>query len=160
MQKREATDYLDSLLGEEIQCDAIGRAKSWPVSSGTCGVCCWRTSWNVDPHSTPTGSASCWRARERKRPGIRSNDVVLVSDNARPHTAQPTRNLLKNFVCETLDNLSYSPFWHLAISIRFAPSRSICQDMVLPAFKMSNVLPSHDRRTTGTCVLCVRDGQI
>jgi hypothetical protein len=88
-----------------------------------------------------------------------SDGVVLLSDIARPHTAQQARNLLQTSGWETLDHLLYSP--------DFAP-RNFC---LFPA--MQECLSEHGftgdedikaryyhmADTTGTCVLCVQNGQ-
>ncbi|UYV72930.1 hypothetical protein LAZ67_10001205, partial [Cordylochernes scorpioides] len=48
-------------------------------------------------------------AIKRKRPGLLSRKVLLVHDNARPHTARTTHTLLENFKWEISTHPPYSP---------------------------------------------------
>ncbi|KAJ4446902.1 hypothetical protein ANN_13603 [Periplaneta americana] len=50
-----------------------------------------------------------WRAIQNKRRGMLSRGVVLLHDNARPHTATSTRELLDQFGWEIFDHPPYSP---------------------------------------------------
>ncbi|GBL74462.1 Mariner Mos1 transposase [Araneus ventricosus] len=50
-----------------------------------------------------------WRAIENKRRGMLSGGIVLLHDNACPHTAAATQELLDQFVWEIFDHLPYSP---------------------------------------------------
>jgi histone-lysine N-methyltransferase SETMAR len=45
----------------------------------------------------------------RKRPGFLRRGVVLLHDNARPHTANRKRELLRRYNREVLDHPPYSP---------------------------------------------------
>src|SRR5215469_17316576 len=49
------------------------------------------------------------RAIQNKRRGMLSAGVVLLHDNARPHTANRTQDLITSFGWEQLDHPSYSP---------------------------------------------------
>ncbi|UYV82269.1 hypothetical protein LAZ67_21001515 [Cordylochernes scorpioides] len=48
-------------------------------------------------------------AIKRKRPGLLSQKVLLVHDNARPHAARTTQTLLENFKWEIFTHPPYSP---------------------------------------------------
>ena len=48
-------------------------------------------------------------AIKRKRPGKLSKKVLLLHDNARPHSAAKTKNLLENFKWDIFDHPLYSP---------------------------------------------------
>lgn len=48
-------------------------------------------------------------AIRRKRPGLLSQGVLLLHDNARPHIARDTRNLLDSWHWEILPHPAYSP---------------------------------------------------
>ena len=43
-----------------------------------------------------------------KRPGMRSDRIILLHDNARPHTASLVRDKLEKFGSETLQHPPYS----------------------------------------------------
>lgn len=49
------------------------------------------------------------RAIQNKRRGMLSSGFVLLHDNARPHTANATKNLLQRFGWEVFDHPPYSP---------------------------------------------------
>jgi len=49
------------------------------------------------------------RAIQNKRSGILSRGVVMIHDNARPHTAVATQNLIPTFGWEQFDHLPYNP---------------------------------------------------
>ena len=49
------------------------------------------------------------RAIQNKRRGMLSSGIVLLHDNARPHTAARTAQLLQQFRCEVFDHPPYSP---------------------------------------------------
>lgn len=49
------------------------------------------------------------RAIQNKRRGMLTKGIVLLHDNARPHTAGQTRDLLDSFGWEVLDHPPYSP---------------------------------------------------
>jgi len=49
------------------------------------------------------------RAIQKKRHGMLSSGIVLLHDNARPHTAARTAELLQQFRWEVFDHLPYSP---------------------------------------------------
>ncbi|GFW49368.1 histone-lysine N-methyltransferase SETMAR [Trichonephila clavipes] len=49
------------------------------------------------------------RAIQNKRRGMLSAGVVLLHDNAHPHTADPTQDLITSFRWEQLDHPPYSP---------------------------------------------------
>lgn len=49
------------------------------------------------------------RAIQNKRRGMLTRGIVLLHDNARPHTAQKTTNLLRKFKWEVFDHPPYSP---------------------------------------------------
>ncbi|GBM61069.1 Mariner Mos1 transposase [Araneus ventricosus] len=49
------------------------------------------------------------RAMKSKRPGTLSNGVILLHDNARPHTANAVKTTLQQFRWETLEHPPYSP---------------------------------------------------
>jgi hypothetical protein len=46
-------------------------------------------------------------AIQNKRHGMLSRDVVMLHDNARPHTATATQDLIAAFGCEQFDHLPY-----------------------------------------------------
>ncbi|GBM50047.1 hypothetical protein AVEN_90784-1 [Araneus ventricosus] len=48
------------------------------------------------------------KAIRRKRPGLLSKGVLLLHDNARPHTASVTRDLVQRFRWNVLEHPSYS----------------------------------------------------
>jgi len=48
-------------------------------------------------------------AIQNKRRGMLSWDVVMIHDNARPHTAATMQNLIMTFGWEQFDHHSYSP---------------------------------------------------
>jgi transposase len=48
-------------------------------------------------------------AVRRKQPGFLQRGIVLLHDNARPHTANPTYELLWRYNWEVLDHPPYSP---------------------------------------------------
>ncbi|GFX08184.1 mariner Mos1 transposase [Trichonephila clavipes] len=50
------------------------------------------------------------RAIQNKRRGMLSAGVVLLHDNARPHTANRTQDLITSFGWEQLDHTPYSPY--------------------------------------------------
>ena len=49
------------------------------------------------------------RAIKSKRPEMLSNGIILLHDNARPHTASLMRDKLQRFGWETLQHPPYSP---------------------------------------------------
>ena len=49
------------------------------------------------------------RAIKSKRPGMLSDGIILLHDNALPHNANPVRNKLQRFGWETLQHPPYSP---------------------------------------------------
>ncbi|KAJ4428302.1 hypothetical protein ANN_24320 [Periplaneta americana] len=49
------------------------------------------------------------RAIQNKRRGMLTDGVVLLHDNARPHTARNTQNLISKFGWEQIDHPPYSP---------------------------------------------------
>lgn len=49
------------------------------------------------------------RAIQNKRRGMLTNGIVLIHDNARPHTANKTRQLLQDFSWSQFDHPPYSP---------------------------------------------------
>jgi histone-lysine N-methyltransferase SETMAR len=49
------------------------------------------------------------RAIQNKRRGMLSRDVVMIQDNACPHTAAATQNLITTFGWEQFDHPPYSP---------------------------------------------------
>ena len=49
------------------------------------------------------------RAIKPKRPGMLSDGIILLRDNARPHTANLVRDNLQRFGWETLQHPPYSP---------------------------------------------------
>jgi len=49
------------------------------------------------------------RAIQNKRRGMLSSGIVLLHDNARPHTATQTAQLLQQFRWEVFDHPPYSP---------------------------------------------------
>jgi hypothetical protein len=57
-------------------------------------------------------------AIQNKRRGMFSRDVVMFHDNACPHTATATQDLIATFRCEQFDYPSYSP--------DLAPSVFVC----------------------------------
>jgi histone-lysine N-methyltransferase SETMAR len=64
-------------------------------------------------------------AIRRKRPGLLRRGVVLLHDNARPHTANRTREFLQRYNWEILDHPPYSP--DLAPRRRFATDGEVQQ---------------------------------
>ncbi|GFV56670.1 mariner Mos1 transposase [Trichonephila clavipes] len=49
------------------------------------------------------------RVLQNKRSGMLSKSVLLLHDNARPHTSRTTRELIESFGWEVLDHTLYSP---------------------------------------------------
>ncbi|KAG8176077.1 hypothetical protein JTE90_025535 [Oedothorax gibbosus] len=49
------------------------------------------------------------RSIQNKRRGKLSKGIVLLHDNARPHVANRTKDLITSFKWETLDHPPYSP---------------------------------------------------
>ncbi|GBN30167.1 Mariner Mos1 transposase [Araneus ventricosus] len=49
------------------------------------------------------------KAFRRKRPGLLSKGVLLLHDNARPHTASVTRDLKQRFRWNVLEHPPYNP---------------------------------------------------
>ncbi|GFX95846.1 transposable element Tc1 transposase [Trichonephila clavipes] len=49
------------------------------------------------------------RALQNKRRGMQSKGVLLLHDNAKPHTSRTTRNLIESFGLEVLDHAPYNP---------------------------------------------------
>ena len=49
------------------------------------------------------------RAMKSERPGMLSDGIILLHDNARPHTANLARDKLQRFGWETLQHPPYSP---------------------------------------------------
>ncbi|GFU75811.1 mariner Mos1 transposase [Trichonephila clavipes] len=49
------------------------------------------------------------RAIQNKRRGLLTSTVLLLHDNARPHSAINTQNLIRSFECEQIDHPPYSP---------------------------------------------------
>ncbi|GFY03724.1 mariner Mos1 transposase [Trichonephila clavipes] len=49
------------------------------------------------------------RAIQNKRRGLLTSGVLLLHDNARPHSAINTQNLIKSFGWEQIDHPPYSP---------------------------------------------------
>ena len=67
---------------------------------------------NADAYCEPVGKLR--RAIQNKRSGMLSSWILLLHDNARPHTAARTAQLLQQFRWEVYDHPPYSP--HLAPS--------------------------------------------
>lgn len=69
----------------------------------------------MDPGTTITAATYCEtlkrlrRAIQNKRRGKLSSGIVLLHDNARPHTARTSKELLENFGWELFDHPPYSP---------------------------------------------------
>ncbi|GFW36255.1 uncharacterized protein TNCV_4931171 [Trichonephila clavipes] len=49
------------------------------------------------------------RAKQNKRHGLLMSGVLLLHDNARPHSAINTQNLIRSFGWEQIDQPPYSP---------------------------------------------------
>jgi histone-lysine N-methyltransferase SETMAR len=56
-----------------------------------------------------------------KRPGLLRTDVVLLHDNARPHSANRTRDLLRRYHWDVLDHPPYNPDLALSDFHLFGP---------------------------------------
>ncbi|GFX38598.1 mariner Mos1 transposase [Trichonephila clavipes] len=71
------------------------------------------TSWNGKPPSMPSVIKPLYRTLEepssRNAPGMLSNGVILLHDNARPHTANAVKTTLQQLRWEILEHPSYSP---------------------------------------------------
>ena len=70
--------------------------------------------WRQAKKSREVRFVSWWlrvlrRAIKPKRPGILSGGIILLHDNARPHTANLVRDNLQRFGWETLQHPPYSP---------------------------------------------------
>lgn len=69
----------------------------------------------MEPRTTITKEVYCEtlrrlrRAIQNKRRGMLSSGVVLIHDNARPHSANMTKDLLKKFKWEVFEHPPYSP---------------------------------------------------
>jgi hypothetical protein len=90
-------------------------AKCWAVSSGN-RMYCQRTSWSTDVQLTPS-STPHWTVCNRPLGeclSLLSDGVILLRDNAWPHAAQRTWNLLQNFGSEMLDHTVQ--IWHPSVS--------------------------------------------
>ncbi len=57
------------------------------------------------------------QAIKEKRCGLLLEDVVLMCDNAQPHTATLTTSLLADFKWDVFPRPSYSPILHHRITI-------------------------------------------
>ncbi|GFX92222.1 histone-lysine N-methyltransferase SETMAR [Trichonephila clavipes] len=53
------------------------------------------------------------RAIQNKRRGLLTSGVLLLQDNARPHSAINTQNLIRSFGWEQIDHPPYSQTWRL-----------------------------------------------
>jgi histone-lysine N-methyltransferase SETMAR len=69
------------------------------------------------PHGTTINAAAYCetlkrlrRAIQNRRRGMLTCGVTLLHDNARPHTARPTQQLLQSFNWEVLDHPAHSPY--------------------------------------------------
>ncbi|KAJ4427197.1 hypothetical protein ANN_24814 [Periplaneta americana] len=62
------------------------------------------------------------RANKSKRPGMLSSGVILLHDNAHPHTANSVRNTIQRFGWETLQ---HPPLQPRSLPIRFSHFRRI-----------------------------------
>ena len=117
-------------------------SKCWPSYSGTCWVYfCW-TSCNMDVQLTPVGTASRWKAC--KRP---SGEDILVLAMLWFSSVMVLYYMCNSriWTCcswESLDTPHVVFIWHPAIFIGFLSWRRMSQDIVLPALKTSNMLPS------------------
>lgn len=69
----------------------------------------------MQPGTTITSAVYCEtlrrlrRAIQNKRRGMLTSGIVLIHDNARPHTAAVTQRLLQHFQWEIFDHPAYSP---------------------------------------------------
>ena len=69
----------------------------------------------MEPGTTITSSVYCKtltklrRAIQNQRRGMLKSGIVLLHDNARPHTAAKTKETVQNFKWETFDHPPYSP---------------------------------------------------
>jgi len=63
----------------------------------------------VNSASYPASLKKLRRAVQRKRPQMSDKRVLLLHDNARPHTAHATVNLLERWGWEILEHPPYSP---------------------------------------------------
>ena len=61
------------------------------------------------------------RAIQNKRGGMLTDGVVMLHDNAQPHTARDTQNLISKFGWEQIDHPSYS-LEHSSYSLDLASS--------------------------------------
>ena len=64
---------------------------------------------NVNAASYCTTLQELRQAIRRKQPGLLTNEVILLDDNARPHTAKATQELLRTFCWYSLEHPPYSP---------------------------------------------------
>ena len=88
-----------------------------------------------------------------------SDGVVLLPDIARPRTAQQARNLLQTSGWETLDHLPYGPDF-VPRNVRLFPAMQ--ERLSEHGFTGDDNIKAwyyHMADTTGTCVICVQDGQ-
>jgi len=95
--------------------NSIGVCKGGLQYSWSCDLrhmCRGSTTAAVEHSDPPVGRRKC--------PGLHSDGVILLHDNAQLHTAQQTQSLLQIFIWETLNHLPYS-VWHRANLIYFPP---------------------------------------
>ncbi|GBN42142.1 hypothetical protein AVEN_247289-1 [Araneus ventricosus] len=76
-------------------------------------VFCWSTSCNAATTINAVAYGQTLRklqkAIQNKRRGMLTEEILLLHDNARPHTAAQTRALLDSFGWEVLDHPSLQP---------------------------------------------------
>jgi hypothetical protein len=90
-----------------------------------------------------------------KCPGLLSNNVIFLYNNARPHRRQQARNLLQTFGWETLD--------HPHTVQILSPFLALKEHLSERCFTVDECMETcyyHMADATGIYVLCVQDGQI
>ena len=113
------------------------------------------------PHETVNSAAyqvtlkKLKRAVQRKRPQMSNKRVLLLHDNARPHTAHATMNLLEQWAGKFFSTRPTARIWHLRTFISsstwkniFVPSDS--KHLMMSSFRCKRgfvvrILPSIDR---------------
>ena len=81
----------------------------------------------------------------RKRRGLLKNGVILLHDNARPHTARLTQETIDNLGFEVLPHPLYSPDLAPSDYHLFGLRKPFLENRNLPTFKQTFVM----RRATG-----------
>jgi hypothetical protein len=112
-------------------------------------VFCDRKGWPIVEFMQQGTTTKSWAIRN-KRSGMLTYGIVLLHDNARPHTAACTSSLLEHLNWELFDHPPYSPDlapsdWHLFICLKnwLGSQRSTILDPVTDGGEWSASRPGH-----------------